>query len=63
MITVHADVVGSLLRPPQLIEARTRLAAGGIDASRFKEIEDRAVLFCARPQSHDLPLTPVVNLP
>ena len=43
MITVHADVVGSLLRPPQLIEARIRLAAGEIDASRFREIEDRAV--------------------
>jgi 5-methyltetrahydropteroyltriglutamate--homocysteine methyltransferase len=43
MITVHADVVGSLLRPPQLIEARTRLAAGELDASRFKTIEDRAV--------------------
>lgn len=43
MITVHADVVGSLLRPLELIEARIRLAAGEIDASRFKEIEDRAV--------------------
>ena len=38
MITVHADVVGSLLRPPKLIEARIRLAAGGIDASRFRGI-------------------------
>ena len=43
MITVHADVVGSLLRPPELVEARIRLAAGEIDASRFTEIEDRAV--------------------
>ena len=43
MITVHADVVGSLLRPPELIEARIRLAAGDIDALRFEEIEDRAV--------------------
>jgi 5-methyltetrahydropteroyltriglutamate--homocysteine methyltransferase len=43
MITVHADVVGSLLRPPQLIEAQSRLAAGAIDAARFREIEDRAV--------------------
>jgi hypothetical protein len=38
MITVHADVVGSLLRPPELIEARIRLAAGEIDASRFRGI-------------------------
>jgi 5-methyltetrahydropteroyltriglutamate--homocysteine methyltransferase len=36
-------VVGSLLRPPELIEARARLADREIDASRFKEIEDRAV--------------------
>ena len=43
MITVHADVVGSLLRPPDLIEAHARLAAGEIDASRCREIEDRAV--------------------
>jgi 5-methyltetrahydropteroyltriglutamate--homocysteine methyltransferase len=43
MITAHADVVGSLLRPPELIAARARLAAGEIDASRFREIEDRAV--------------------
>lgn len=43
MMTVHADVIGSLLRPPELIEARTRSAAGAIDASRLREIEDRAV--------------------
>ena len=44
MITVHADVVGSLLRPPELIEARAaRLAAGEIDAPRLREIEERAV--------------------
>jgi 5-methyltetrahydropteroyltriglutamate--homocysteine methyltransferase len=43
MITVHADVVGSLLRPPQLIEAQSQLAAGAIDAARFREIENRAV--------------------
>jgi 5-methyltetrahydropteroyltriglutamate--homocysteine methyltransferase len=43
MITIHADVVGSLLRPSELIAAQSRLAAGEIDASRFREIEDRAV--------------------
>jgi 5-methyltetrahydropteroyltriglutamate--homocysteine methyltransferase len=43
MITVHADVVGSLLRPIELIEARTRLAAGEIDPAHCKEIEDGAV--------------------
>jgi 5-methyltetrahydropteroyltriglutamate--homocysteine methyltransferase len=43
MVTVRADVVGSLLRPPELVEAHTRFAAGEIDTLRFKEIEDRAV--------------------
>src|SRR3990170_6348953 len=43
MITVHADVVGSLLRPPELLQAQKKLAAGTISAAQFKEIEDRAV--------------------
>jgi methionine synthase II (cobalamin-independent) len=43
MITAHADLVGSLLRPAELIAARAQLAAGEIDTSRFREIEDRAV--------------------
>jgi len=43
MITAHADVVGSLLRPPELLAAQTRLAAGAITAEQFKTIEDRAV--------------------
>lgn len=43
MITAHADVVGSLLRPPGLLEAQKQLATGTLSADRFKEIEDRAV--------------------
>ncbi len=43
MITVHADVVGSLLRPPELLQAQNQRAAGTISPDRFKEIEDRAV--------------------
>ncbi len=43
MTTLHADVVGSLLRPAELLEARKRLAAGDIDEPPLKEIEDRAV--------------------
>ncbi len=43
MITARADVVGSLLRPPELLEARRRLAEGGISAPEFKRVEDRAV--------------------
>ncbi|HKY07080.1 MAG TPA: hypothetical protein VJQ55_02520 [Candidatus Binatia bacterium] len=43
MMTVHADVVGSLLRPAELIAARSRFSTGGIDAARLREVEDRAV--------------------
>ncbi|MBI2174961.1 MAG: methionine synthase, partial [Candidatus Omnitrophica bacterium] len=42
MITPHADVVGSLLRPPELLKAREQLAAGTISAAQLKQIEDRA---------------------
>jgi len=43
MTHYHSDVVGSLLRPPYLIEARGQLEAGRITATEFKRIEDRAV--------------------
>jgi methionine synthase II (cobalamin-independent) len=43
MIIIHADVVGSLLRPPELLEAQKQLADGSISQRQFKEIEDRAV--------------------
>jgi 5-methyltetrahydropteroyltriglutamate--homocysteine methyltransferase len=43
MITTHADVVGSLLRPPWLLEAQERLRAGEITRPAYKSIEDRAV--------------------
>ncbi len=43
MITVHTDHVGSLLRPPELLQARADLDAGSIAAAEFKAIEDRAV--------------------
>jgi 5-methyltetrahydropteroyltriglutamate--homocysteine methyltransferase len=39
----RADVVGSLLRPPELKEARDRLERGDIRHVEFKKIEDRAV--------------------
>jgi 5-methyltetrahydropteroyltriglutamate--homocysteine methyltransferase len=39
----HSDVVGSLLRPSYLKEARQRRAAGELSAAEFKPIEDRAV--------------------
>jgi 5-methyltetrahydropteroyltriglutamate--homocysteine methyltransferase len=43
MITVHADIVGSLLRPTELLKAQRQLVDGTISAAQFKEIEDRAV--------------------
>jgi 5-methyltetrahydropteroyltriglutamate--homocysteine methyltransferase len=43
VITAHADVVGSLLRPAELLAAQKQLAAGTITAVEFKKIEDRAV--------------------
>ena len=43
MITAHADVVGSLLRPLWLLEAQQRLRAGEITRPAYKTIEDRAV--------------------
>ena len=43
MITARTDVVGSLLRPPELIAAREKIAKGEIDPPEFKRVEDRAV--------------------
>jgi hypothetical protein len=39
----HSDVIGSLLRPRYLTQARDEYAAGQLDAPAFKRIEDRAV--------------------
>lgn len=43
MITLHTDVVGSLLRPPELLKAREALVAGHISQVEFKATEDNAV--------------------
>ena len=43
MIAVHADVVGSLLRPAELLAAQKEFAAGTLSPAQFKEIEDCAV--------------------
>jgi 5-methyltetrahydropteroyltriglutamate--homocysteine methyltransferase len=40
---VRADVVGSLLRPDYLREAKDQMRAGDIDAGELRELEDRAV--------------------
>jgi 5-methyltetrahydropteroyltriglutamate--homocysteine methyltransferase len=43
MRPVRTDVVGSMLRPPELLEARNFFRLGEMTPAAFKEIEDRAV--------------------
>jgi 5-methyltetrahydropteroyltriglutamate--homocysteine methyltransferase len=43
MASWRSDVVGSLLRPDYLKEARRRVEAGELDAATCKQVEDRAV--------------------
>lgn len=43
MAHLHSDVVGSLLRPAALLDARHRLEQQSITPAAFKAIEDRAV--------------------
>src|SRR5438132_10887892 len=43
MINSKADVVGSLLRPPELLAAQKQFAAGALTSAEFKRVEDRAV--------------------
>jgi len=40
----RADHVGSLLRPPELLEARAQFAEGKIDEAALREVEDASVL-------------------
>ena len=40
---LRAEVVGSLLRPPELVGARKRLESGEMTHSEFKAVEDAAV--------------------
>ena len=42
-VTYRAEVVGSMLRPEYLKQARDEHASGALDAREFKRIEDRAV--------------------
>ena len=42
-ILYRAEVIGSLLRPPFLKEAREQLQAGTLSTPEFKRLEDRAV--------------------
>lgn len=40
----RAEHIGSLLRPPEIFEARTAHQAGQLDDARLAEVEDRAIL-------------------
>ena len=40
----RADQVGSLLRPSELIQARTALSNGQMSLEQLRKIEDRAIL-------------------
>jgi 5-methyltetrahydropteroyltriglutamate--homocysteine methyltransferase len=42
-MTIRADHIGSLLRPPELLKARADHAAGRIGADVLREAEDRAI--------------------
>ncbi|MGO9450254.1 MAG: 5-methyltetrahydropteroyltriglutamate--homocysteine S-methyltransferase [Candidatus Binataceae bacterium] len=46
----RADQVGSLLRPPEVLRARTDYAQGRISADRLREIEDDAIRDAVRMQ-------------
>jgi 5-methyltetrahydropteroyltriglutamate--homocysteine methyltransferase len=43
MIAARTDVVGSLLRPPALLDAQRRFASGALTPAEFKRMEDQAV--------------------
>src|SRR5581483_4634017 len=42
--TYRADHVGSLLRPPEVLEAHAAHAQGTISADQLREVEDKAIL-------------------
>ena len=46
----RADHVGSLLRPPELLRARTNRAQGRVSAAQLREIEDAAIRDAVRMQ-------------
>lgn len=43
MIAARTDVLGSLIRPPELLKARSEFAAGKVTRAAFKAVEDQAV--------------------
>jgi methionine synthase II (cobalamin-independent) len=49
----RSDVVGSLLRPPRLLEARERFAGGELSTAELKAVEDDAVDGALRLQEEE----------
>ncbi len=47
----RAEQVGSLLRPPELLEARAAFAAGALPEEKFRALEDRTIREALRRQS------------
>lgn len=41
--TYRAEVVGSMLRPAELVQARQKMRAGELDPAAYRAVEDRAV--------------------
>ena len=50
LTNIRTDVIGSLLRPDELIEARKRFDEGALDAAGLRAIEDDAVRVAVRVQ-------------
>lgn len=42
-VIYRAEVVGSMLRPVELVQAREKMRAGELDSPAYREIEDRAI--------------------
>ena len=49
--SVRADQIGSLLRPPALLEARQVRQAGSLSDAALTKLEDEAILAALRGQS------------
>jgi 5-methyltetrahydropteroyltriglutamate--homocysteine methyltransferase len=49
-LEARSEVIGSLLRPPDLVEARKRVELGELDRADFKRLEDDAVRRAIRVQ-------------
>ena len=45
----RADQIGSLLRPPELLEARAAYTDGRIDSEQLRFVEDQAILEALEP--------------